>query len=127
MAIGQSSGIEKKSLAGAAVNELRIVKLGADDDHVIQAAANSDQLIGIAQHTASSAEDEVRVMMTGISRLKLGGTVTRGDYLTSDANGQGLAAAPTAGVNNTIIGMAMQSGVSGDIIACLLMPSRIQG
>ncbi|MCA3226551.1 MAG: DUF2190 domain-containing protein, partial [Burkholderiales bacterium] len=32
-----------------------------------------------------------------------------------------------AGVNNNVIGVALQSGVSGDIIPVLISPGRIQG
>ncbi len=124
--IGQTSGIEKSVKAGAAITAFTIAKFGNDDDTMIPGAAVSDSLCGVFQHAADSAA-EVRVMLTGISRLKLGGTVTRGDYITSDASGQGVAATPAAGVNNNVIGKAMASGVSGDIIPVLLAPGRIQG
>jgi len=38
-----------------------------------------------------------------------------------------LAAAPASGVNNGIIGIAMVSGVSGDIGTVLLAQSTLQG
>ena len=43
------------------------------------------------------------------------------------ANGQGVTAAPAAGVNNRVIGIAIVSGVSGDIIPVLLSVSTLQG
>ena len=66
-------------------------------------------------------------MLTGISRVVLGGTVTRGGLITSDANGKGVAIGAVAGTNYNSIGRALASGVSGDIIPVLLNYSRSQG
>ena len=59
--------------------------------------------------------------------MKLGGTVTRGNFVTTDASGFGAAAAPAAGTNNRVIGRALWSGVSGDIIPVLLSLTQFQG
>lgn len=125
-------GLIKKFKAGATIAKNRIVKFGADDNHVIQGAAVSDLLFGVADFPGPLtdtcvAEDSIDVVLNGVAEVKLGGTVTRGNPLTSDATGQALAAAPSAGVNNRIIGFAMASGVSGDIIGVLLNPGYIQG
>lgn len=119
--------LDKAAKAGAAFSQFVAVKMGADDDHVIKGAAVSDMTIGIAQDAATAAEDEVRVRLLGISRMLIGGTVTRGDSLTCDANGKGLTAAPAAGTNNWVIGRALASGVNGDIIPVFIMPSVNQG
>ena len=126
--MGQTSGIEKSVKCTAAIaTAYLIAKFGADDDTLSQATASTEELVGVLQHTTSAAGDEVRVMLDGISRVVLGGTVTRGNYLTSDANGKAVAAAPGAGVNAYMIGVAMASGVAGDIIPAHLSPGRIQG
>jgi hypothetical protein len=126
--IGQVSGIEKSVKGTAAIaTAFTIAKFGADDDTLSVAAASTDLLVGVFQHTTTAANDEVRIMMSGISRVKLGGTVTRGNLITSDANAKGVAAAPAAGVNAYIIGQALASGVDGDIIPVLLSQGRIQG
>lgn len=124
--IGQTSGIEKSVKAGAAITAYTVAKFGSDDDTMIPGAAVTDPLMGIFQHDAASGA-EVRVMVTGISRAKAGGSITRGAALTVDASGQVVAASPAAGTNNYIIGFALASGVSGDIIPVLLAPGRIQG
>lgn len=90
--MGQTTGLEKKALCTAPVEEFTIAKFGADDDTLSSAAAATDELIGIFQHATEAAAKSVRVMLTGISRLKLGGTVTRGDLITSDANAKGIKA-----------------------------------
>ena len=125
--IGATSGIEKSVKCTAAVAAWTQAKPGADDDTYSTATAVSDAIAGIFQHATANAGEEVRVMLTGISRIKIGGNVTRGALLTTDANGQGVAAAPAAGTNNSVIGRALASGVSGDIIPVLLCPGQIQG
>ncbi len=124
--MGQTSGIEKSVKAGAAVTAFTIAKFGADDDTMVPSAANTDELIGIFQHDAALGA-EVRVMLTGISRLKLGvGGITRGQFLTSDANGKGIALAGAAGTNVSAIARALASGVADDIVPVLLVQSRPQ-
>ena len=124
--IGQTTILDKSVKAGAAINPFTIAKFGADDDTMVPGAASTDLLEGVFQHAAESGS-EVRVMLDGISRVKLGGTVNRGDWVTSDASGQGVAAAPAAGTNANVIGKAKASGVSGDIIPVHLKQCRIQG
>jgi len=117
--MGQTSGMEKsvKSTAAIATAYL-IAKFGADDDTMSQAAAATDGIVGIFQHITAAAGDEIRVMMEGISRCVLGGTVTRGGAVTSDANGKGVAAS----LGQNYIGFALASGVNGDIIPVFLSP-----
>ena len=67
------------------------------------------------------------IQVSGIARVKLGGTVNANDLITSDANGQGVFANPASGVNAYVIGYAMESGVAGDLIDVQLAPGRIQG
>lgn len=125
-------GLIKKFKAGATIAKHRIVKFGADDNHVIQGAAAGDSLIGICDFPGPLsdtcvAEDSIDVVLNGVGEVKLGGTVVRGGPITSDATGQGVAAAPSAGVNARIIGFAMASGVSGDIIGIMLNQGAVQG
>lgn len=126
--IGVTSLLEKTFKCTAAIaTAFLIVKFGADDDTVSQATASTEDLVGVVQHTTAAAGDECRVMKAGITKVKLGGTVTRGAKLTADANGKAVAAAPGAGVNANIIGIAEASGVADDLIPMLLAPGRVQG
>lgn len=121
-AVGQTSGIEKTVKGTAAIaTAYTIAKWGADDETMSVAAAATDNMLGIFQHTTDAAGERVRVMKTGISRLVLGATVTRGDPITSNATGRGIQA--TLGQN--YIGFAEASGVSGDIIPVSIMPGMI--
>ncbi len=114
-------------VAEAAISANRVVTFGATDDNVLTAVAVTSTLIGIVEGVSPVLGERVDVVMTGIADLQIGGSVTRGGYITVDAQGRGVAAAPAAGVNNNVIGVALQSGVSGDIIPVLISPGRIQG
>lgn len=122
-----NNGLTKAYTAEGAISPARIVKVGANDYGVLQAAAVGDKLIGISTEIDASSGERVDVIHEGIADLKLGGTVARGDFLTTDASGQGVTAAPAAGANNQIIGKALISGVSGDIIPVAISLSMLQG
>src|SRR5687767_178384 len=111
-----NNGLTKSYTAEAAISANRIVKVGAADYGVLQAAGVGDKSIGDTTEIDAAINERVDVIHNGIADLKIGGAVARGDLLTSDANGQGVAAAPAAGTNNRIIGVALISGVNGDII-----------
>ncbi|MGH8568782.1 MAG: DUF2190 domain-containing protein, partial [Gammaproteobacteria bacterium] len=69
----------------------------------------------------------VECALAGTAEVEYGGTVTRGGLLTADSVGRAIAAAPAAGVNNRIIGIALVSGVISDIGLVQLAPGQIQG
>lgn len=115
-------------LAGATVNPNRIVKIGAADQTVIQGAAATDRFIGVsAQSITTASGDRVDVVYNGQYEILAGGTITRGNPVTSDASGQAVAAAPAAGTNNGIVGWALESCVSGDLVSVLIAPATYQG
>ena len=117
--MGQTSGLEKTVKCTAAIaTAFTIAKFGGDDDTLSLAAAATDNLLGIFQHTTLAAGEDVRVMLSQISLAKLGGTVTRGGPITSDAAGKGIAAV----LGQNIIGFALASGVDGDLIPLLIAP-----
>lgn len=115
----------KNYVAGAAVAAHRIVKPGASDGAVLQGAAATDLLIGVSTELASDSGARCDVVHAGTPLVQFGGTVTRGQPLTSDANGKAVAAAPAAGAQARIIGFALVSAVDGDIVPFLLAPGYI--
>ncbi len=128
MSMRATSGISKAAKCAAPIAAAyTIATFGADDDTFSVASGSSAALVGVFQSTTANAGDIVEVMVTGISNIACGGSITRGDYLTADTNGNGITAAPAAGVNANVIGVALESGVSGDMIAVRLAPGRIQG
>jgi hypothetical protein len=118
--------------AEGAITPRRIVKFGAADGGVLQATAVSEALLGVAVGlgsltTAYATGERVDVLLGGTAQVEYGGTVARGDWLTTDASGRAVTANPGAGVNNNVIGRAMLSGVVGDWGEVFLAPGRIQG
>lgn len=112
--------------AGAAVAGYRIVKQ-SDDDTVVVGAAATDKLIGISNNLGAANADRVDVHMAGSVEVEYGGNVAVGDPLTSDGTGKAVAAAPAAGANARLIGVALKAGAAGDIGCCTISPSVMQG
>lgn len=117
----------KAFTAETAVTARRIVKFGTADGNVIQAAAVTDGLMGVSDPLGGALNARVEVILDGIAEVEYGGNVTRGDLLTTDANGKAVTAAPITGTNNRIIGQAMVSGMLGDIGLVHIEPGQIQG
>ncbi len=113
-------------LADGAITEGQILKPGAAAGDAAAAAAATDKLIGVAEHDAAD-NATVRVQHMGRARVKAGGTIADGDPITSNASGQAVVAAPAAGVNNRILGFALQSAVSGDLFSVLIAQGSMQG
>lgn len=109
-------------IAAAAIAAHRIVVFGNDDSTVVTASAATDSLIGISDLGADAAGDRLDIIMDDIAEVEYGGTITRGDPITSDANGKAITAT-VAG--SRIIGFAMVSGVTGDIGSINIAPSKI--
>ena len=119
--------LTKSFLAGAAIAAYRIVKFSALDT-VIPGAAATDSLIGINTDVAPATGERCDVLLQGIAYCEAGAAVTQGAMITSDAVGRGVAAAPAAGVNNRVIGIAEEAAsAAGDVIRVLLSPGVMQG
>ena len=100
--------------AGSAVVEGQVVKRGADDAHAVPSSAATDTHTGIAQNAAPLAEDIVEVLKGGGGKGLAGGTITKGDRLTSDAAGKLIA---TVTPLNKTIAVAEESAVLNDLFA----------
>lgn len=119
---------KKTYYASGAVAAYRFVALGSADNTMVQASAATDQLIGISDSLGGEDTRPFDVGMLGdIVPLDIGGTVTRGNDLTADANGKGVAVSATvAAASNVNVGaIALQSGVDGDRINVLVFPKKI--
>jgi len=111
----------KSYIAEAAITPYRIVKFGSADSNVVPASASADALLGICGQVGGDLGKRVDIVLDDIAEVEFGGSITRGDWLTSDANGKAIPAA--AGAN--VIGRAMVSGVVGDIGTCLIAHGKI--
>jgi Uncharacterized conserved protein (DUF2190) len=123
-------GLVKAFFAGAAISPARLVKFDTDDRTVIQGAAAADFVFGVSDNTpisAAAAGERVDVTIGGIAPVTYGGTVTRGQLLMSDSTGRAITATAAAGTNIRTAGVAMVSGVVGDVGAISLSPGSFQG
>lgn len=120
--------LTKAFTAEAPVAPRRIVKHGAGDRVVLQAAAADDAAFGVSGNVRSvAAGDVLDVHLAGVVEVDFGGAVTRGALLTADANGRAVVVAPAADTNDRVVGVAMESGANGDCGLILLTPGQVQG
>lgn len=119
--------LTKAYKAGGAIPAYSLVKVGAADGEVLAATAVSDLIIGVTTSIAAASGDIVDVVHEGVVDVKAGGVIARGTFVTTDGSSQGVAAAPAAGTNNSVIGRALMTAASGDIIPVLLSIGQIQG
>lgn len=121
-------GLIKCYLAGGTVGPRRIVKIGAADMEVVEAAAATDNLYGVSLSPVSRAAGErIDVVLSGTVDVELGGTVARGARVTSDSQGRAVTAAPASGANAGVIGTVITGGVVGDQVTLRLAPGVMQG
>ena len=120
--------------AGGNITPFRVVKLStvADNQILISAAATSAN-IGIAQggtrRAPGTGDDDgfaaisgETCMIWGVGCVALGeagGTVTRGDKVTSDSAGRLVT---TTSTGDVVVGWAMQSAATNDLIEILVQP-----
>jgi len=101
--------------AEGAVARYSIVKPGASGGVVVGAAA-TDKLLGTSDELDHVTGEMVDVAVGPLPKVRLGGTVAAGDWLTCNATGAAIA---TTTATNQVIGRAEIAGVSGDEITYL--------
>lgn len=120
--------LAKNYIADSAIPPFRIVCPIAADDRVRVCSAATDLMIGTSTDIGAAAGERCDVQLATIAFVEAGAAFSRGSPITSDALGRGVAAAPAAGVNNAIIGRALEAaGAAGDIVRVLQSIGYIQG
>ena len=117
-------------IADAAISNNRLVKFGTGDRNVAVATAATDSIIGVVNEMPAGIAlgERVDVVRVGIAWVEAGAAITRGALITADAVGRAVTAAPAAGVNNRIIGIADESAsAAGDVIRFVIEPGSVQG
>lgn len=96
----------------------------SDSDLVVNlaAAATAPLFILYEGVDGSSSEGIGSIFAVGFAKLKLGGSVSRGDRLTSDSNGKGIA---TTTNNDWYGAIALEGGVSNDVIEVLVAVGQV--
>jgi Uncharacterized conserved protein (DUF2190) len=101
----------------AAANLYCIVKMDtAADQSVVLAAAATDPIVGVLQNLPKAGKAAV-VRHAGTTKVFAGGTITRGDMVTSDASGHAIT---TTTNKDRMLGIALSSAVASDIVEVLL-------
>ncbi len=106
-------GIYKNFEAEGEIGPYVIVTHGTADYAVKVATGATVALVGTTDELGKLSNGRVDVCTGGIPEVALGGTVAAGDPLTSDASGKAVKA---TAAGNRILGFALVSGASGDII-----------
>ena len=106
-------GIYKNFEAEGEIGPYVIVTHGTADYAVKAATGATVVLVGTTDELGKLSNGRVDVCTGGIPEVALGGTVAAGDPLTSDASGKAVKA---TAAGNRILGFALVSGASGDII-----------
>ena len=106
-------GIYKNFEAEGEIGPYVIVTHGTADYAVKAATGATVALVGTTDELGKLSNGRVDVCTGGIPEVALGGTVAAGDPLTSDASGKAVKA---TAAGNRILGFALVSGASGDVI-----------
>lgn len=121
--IRQSPGF----IASLPVGAYQAIKPGATDGTCVPATAPTDLIIGVSDALGKDAGEMVDAAAAGVADVQCGAAVTRGQKLTCDATSRAVPCAPGAGVNHQSFGVALQSGVAGDVILYQVGLSTVQG
>lgn len=113
--------------AAAAITGYTIVAFAdaANGNTITTAASNTTASLGVADAMGAEIGGMCDVHRDGLASVQLGGPVSAGDPLTSDANGKAVAASAQAGTTVRIIGFADEPGVADDIIDAFLSPGLL--
>ncbi|WP_295756034.1 capsid cement protein [Undibacterium sp.] len=120
--------LAKNYIADVAIPAFRLVKPGTADDRVTLATASTDALIGTTTDIAAGIGERCDVQVAEISYVEAGAAIVRGAFITSDATGRAITAAPAAGVNASVAGRALETATAaGDVIRMMQSIGQIQG
>ena len=125
-------GLIRQAIAEATIADGVACVVGtADYSAAVAGADPTAGVIGIAKREGGGSYSDgetVDVVTSGVGAGIAGATITRGQLVTAfGAAGTLKPAAPGAGVNDMVLGEAMESAVAGDRVGILVNPHLIQG
>ncbi len=97
------------------IDGYRLVTFGTNDGEVKLTSAATDPVIGITNYIGAPEGTTVDVNISNLGKVKLAGTVSKGDELTATAEGK----AVKADTGDRVFGMALQDGVAEDVVEFL--------
>lgn len=116
-----------KTATDLSAYQYHFVKLSADNKVVICSHATNDNPIGVLQNKpdGSTTEAVARVRIMGVSRVVVAaggaGLLGYGDFVGTDANGEGIAKATTT---YKYLGITIEGAAAGETASVLLMGAR---
>lgn len=115
-----TNGLIKSRNAATVIRAMRCVVEGAADGFGAEAVGATANIIGVSSELDTAVGERASVIMAGnIAPIIYGGTVARGDALTSDAQGRAVTTTTTGA---RIVGTAEVSGVVNDIGSVVINP-----
>jgi hypothetical protein len=130
MALNPVGGsIVRTYIAESAIGAGLAVVAGTSAVNVKLPAAAGARAIGITTASVDAAGKPVGVVEFGEVVAVAGGAISRGAFVqVGGTNGRLTAAAPAAGVNAEVVGMALEAAAGdGSEFLLLVAPQRIQG
>ena len=121
-------GLVKNLTAAAAIKPRRVVVFGATEGEVSAAAsATAKPLVGVTGIVgATDAKQRVDVYLDGVRDVEAGAAFGQGVYLTSDAEGRVIAAAPAATVTQHTIGKSLGASTGlGELVPVHILPAPL--
>jgi|PlaIllAssembly_1097288.scaffolds.fasta_scaffold259460_2 hypothetical protein len=111
--------------ADLATKQFHIVKI-TSTGIVDFATAATDLSIGVQQNKPEAAGWPVEVVVAGETKLKAGGSITAGQFLVPNSDGE--AVAVTLGVTNTRVAVAraLEDADDHDIFRAYVLPQFVQ-
>lgn len=94
--------------------------LVANDGQIDAVASAGGDADGVLQNDPSAAGQAACVAISGVTKVYAGGSITRGQKVQADNGGKAL----TAASGDHVLGRALTSGESGEIIEVLLDSSH---
>jgi hypothetical protein len=115
-----TNGLIKSRTATTAIPAYRFVKEGPADGTGVPAVDATAAIIGVSSELDTAVGERASVQQAGnVAEILYGGNVTRGDYLTADAQGRAVSTTTTGARYG---GTAEVSGVLGDIGTVVVAP-----
>jgi len=120
MAYMEPKFLAQRASGDLSAKQFHFVKAHSVLDEAIIAAAG-ERALGVVMNLVAAAGDVVEVAVDGGAKVKLAGTVARGGEIMPNAAGAGVAATAT----NYVSAVALEAGVSGDVIPVILCKYKI--
>ena len=115
---GFSNGICKAN-ADLSTHQFKFMKVSGDFTVDLN-TTNAGNCLGVLQDKPNAAGVPANVMVDGVTKVKLGATLTAGAEVMSNASGVAVAA---TGVNAVVMGVLLEGGASGEIVTMQLLRS----